>query len=146
MVRLIVGNQAFQKAASPYIRFSVFVLERKIKMEDEFDANDKCKTIYAVLYDGDQPVSTGRFLPETAEEARLTRIATLKDYRGKGYGAKVVQALEQYARAEGYTRLVIHAELTAKSFYESIGYQPFGHEYEEDGELCQSLAKEWSVY
>lgn len=143
MVKLIVGNQAFQRAASLYIRFSVFVLERKIKMEDEFDANDKCKTIYALLYDGDLPVSTGRFLPETADQARLTRIATLKDYRGKGYGAQVIQALENYARAEGYKKLVIHAELTAKSFYESIGYQPFGPEYEEDGEPCQSLMKEW---
>ncbi|WNZ93386.1 GNAT family N-acetyltransferase [Streptococcus iniae] len=145
MVRLIVGNQPFQRATSLYIRFSVFVLERKIKMEDECDANDNCKTIYAVLYDGNQPVSTGRFLPETTDQARLTRIATLKDYRGKGYGGKVIQALERHARAEGYTRLVIHAELTAKSFYESIGYQLFGHEYEEDGEICQSLAKEWSV-
>ncbi|VHF28198.1 histone acetyl transferase HPA2 and related acetyl transferase S [Streptococcus pyogenes] len=90
MVKVIVGQEPFQRAASLYLRFCVFVLERNIAMADEFDAHDEKGTVYAVVYDDDQPVSTGRFLAETKTEARLTRIVTLADYRGQGYGAKVI--------------------------------------------------------
>ncbi|HGO1053603.1 TPA: GNAT family N-acetyltransferase, partial [Streptococcus pyogenes] len=85
-------------------------------MTDKFDANDETRTVYAVVYDDDQPVSTGRFLAETKTEARLTRIVTLADYRGQGYGAKVTEALETYTRREGFYQLTIHSELTAQTF------------------------------
>jgi len=134
-MKLLVNHLPYQRAASLYIRFSVFVIERNIKMEEEFDDNDEQDTIYAVLYDGKQPVSTGRFLPETQTEARLTRIATLKGYRGNGYGTKIIIALD------GYHYLTIHAELTAKDFYQTLGYQATGDIYMEDGEACQTLEK-----
>ncbi|RJG52713.1 hypothetical protein D3H45_10620, partial [Streptococcus pyogenes] len=41
-------------------------------------------------------------LAETKIEARLTRIVTLADYCGCGYGAKVTEALETYTRREGF--------------------------------------------
>lgn len=119
-MKLLVNHLPYQRAASLYIRFSVFVIERNIKMEEEFDDNNEQDTIYAVLYDGKQPVSTGRFLPETQTEARLTRIATLKGYRGNGYGTKIIIALENYAKENGYHYLTIHAELTAKDFYQTL--------------------------
>ncbi|MGT2833724.1 GNAT family N-acetyltransferase [Streptococcus halotolerans] len=139
---VIVNQLPYQRAASLYIRFCVFVLERQISMEEEFDDNDEQGTVYAVLYDGKQPVATGRFLPETQTKARLTRIATLKEYRGKGHGTTIITALEQYAKEQGYHHLVIHAELTAKPFYQKLGYQAFGDCYIEDGEPCQSLEKQ----
>ncbi|MGT2886984.1 GNAT family N-acetyltransferase [Streptococcus didelphis] len=141
MVKLILGNQPFQRAASLYIRYCVFVLEKGIDKEEEFDGFDEKDSIYAVVYDGEKPVSTGRFLPQTAYEARLTRIATLKEYRGLGYGAQIIQSLEKLAKTKGYQRLVIHSELTAKSFYESLGYQACSDTYIEDGEICQTLEK-----
>ncbi|VHC75875.1 acetyltransferase [Streptococcus pyogenes] len=110
-------------------------------MADKFDANDETRTVYAVVYDDEQPVSTGRFLAETKTEARLTRIVTLADYCGCGYGAKVTEALETYTRREGFYQLTIHSELTAQTFYESLGYQAYGPKYLEDGEYCQSLVK-----
>ncbi|MDY4760756.1 GNAT family N-acetyltransferase [Streptococcus thoraltensis] len=140
-MQVIVSQLPYQRAASLYIRFCVFVIERNIKMEEEFDENDEQGTVYAVLYDGKKPISTGRFLPETQKKARLTRIATLKDYRGKGYGTKIITALENYAKENGYQQLVIHAELTAKLFYQRLGYKAFGDSYIEDGEACQSLEK-----
>ncbi|ABF38331.1 TPA: GNAT family N-acetyltransferase [Streptococcus pyogenes] len=110
-------------------------------MTDKFDANDETRTVYAVVYDNDQPVSTGQFLAETKIEARLTRIVTLADYCGCGYGAKVTEALETYTRREGFYQLTIHSELTAQTFYENLGYQTYGSKYLEDGEYCQSLVK-----
>lgn len=140
--RLLIGAEDWQRAAACYVRFKVFVLERRIKMEDEFDHLDIPERVYAVVYVGKEPVSTGRFVPETDTTARLTRIATLKEHRGKQYGRQVIQALEDHARQNGFKTLYIHSELTAKTFYEELGYKPCSEVYEEDGELCQSLQKD----
>lgn len=140
--RLLIGADDWQRAAACYVRFKVFVLERHIDMMDEFDSLDTSGRVYAVVYVGKEPVSTGRFVPETETTARLTRIATVKEYRGKQYGRQVIKALEDYAIKEGFKTLYIHAELTAKTFYEELGYETCSDIYEEDGEWCQSLEKQ----
>ncbi len=139
---LCVGSQEWQRAASLSVRYQVFVVEGKIDRADEFDQYDEKGRIYANLFLDGKPVSTGRFLPENNETARLTRIATLSPYRGNGYGSKIIAALEEYAREAGFRRVIIHAELTAKTFYEELGYQAFSEVYQEDGQDCQSLTKE----
>lgn len=139
--RLVLGNQDWLRASACYVRMNVFVLERNIAIEDEFDHLDTPDRVYAVLFVGKEPVATGRFVQESDEMARLTRIATLAHARGKGYGRQIIQALEQHAQTEGIRRIVIHSELTAKTFYEALGYQTCSDVYEEDGELCQSLEK-----
>lgn len=88
-LKMVVGNEPWQRAASIYVRMTVFVLERSLAMQDEFDANDTEDTVYAVLYDQNLPIATGRFLREDDDTARLTRIATLKEYRGKQLGAAI---------------------------------------------------------
>ena len=91
----------------------VFVLERGIAIADEFDRNDVPGVTYVVIYDGDEPVATGRFLREDEDSGRLTRIATLADYRGQHLGSQVVTALERFAQNQHVRHLEIHAEATA---------------------------------
>lgn len=57
----LVNHLPYQRAASLYIRFSVFVIERNIKMKEEFDDNDEQDTIYAVLYDGNSQFQQDAF-------------------------------------------------------------------------------------
>lgn len=139
--RLVLGNQDWLRASACYVRMKVFVLERNIAIEDEFDHLDTSDRVYAVMFVGKEPVATGRFIQENDQVARLTRIATLDSFRGKGYGRQIIQALEKHAQTERVRRIVIHSELTAKTFYEALGYQTCSDVYEEDGELCQSLEK-----
>ncbi|BBA92977.1 GNAT family N-acetyltransferase [Streptococcus ruminantium] len=138
---LCIGSEPWERASALYVRYRVFVLERNIAKEDEFDRHDEKGRVYANLYLDRKPVSTGRFLPIGQGQARLTRIATLKKYRGNGYASKIIRALEDYALEVGIHQLLIHSELTAKSFYESLGYQATSDIYQEDGEWCQTLTK-----
>ncbi|HEM5989486.1 TPA: GNAT family N-acetyltransferase [Streptococcus suis] len=138
---LSIGSETWERASSLYVRYQVFVLERGIAKEDEFDHQDIEGRVYANLFVGEEPVSTGRFLPVGPGQARLTRIATLAKYRGKGYGKMILNSLEVYARQAGFQQLDIHSELTAKTFYESLGYQASSEMYQEDGEWCQTLTK-----
>lgn len=137
-----VGSEPWQRAAALCVRYQVFVVERGIDRADEFDDQDIDGRIYANLLVNQLPVSTGRLLQEDEEVARLTRIATLSAYRGHGFGRQIVQKLENYAKETGYKQLIIHSELTAKSFYEELGYEAVSAIYLEDGQECQSLAKE----
>lgn len=140
-ITLSIGSEPFHRAASLFVRYQVFVLERGISKEEEFDQNDTDERIYATVFIDDEPVSTGRFLPIDSQRARLTRIATVAEQRGKGYGKEILKILEDYARNAGYLQLAIHSELTAKTFYESVGYEASSELYQEDGEWCQTLTK-----
>ncbi|GAW98239.1 GNAT family N-acetyltransferase [Secundilactobacillus mixtipabuli] len=136
------GSEPWNHAAALYIRMNVFVLERTIAMQDEFDDNDEPDRVYVVAYTDDgQPAATGRFQTIDDTTMRPGRIATLKDYRGQHLGAKVIKALEDYGMAHGYTKSVIHSEMTAQGFYERQGYQVASEPYEEDGVPAITLTK-----
>ena len=97
---------------------------------------------YANLLVHGEPVSTGRFLLTESGTKRLTRIATLAPHRGKEYTREIIQKLEKYAKNTNVLCINIHSGLTAKTFYEMLGYQPTSEIYlEEDGEWCKTLTK-----
>ncbi|MDN7144946.1 GNAT family N-acetyltransferase [Liquorilactobacillus mali] len=136
-----VGAFDYLRASSCYVRMSVFVLERDLSLEDEFDNNDRETTIYSVIFSNKKPISTARFLPLDEDIVRITRVATLKEYRGKKLGTKVVRSLENIAQQKNFKKIVIHSEMTAVTFYETLGYVRSGDIYQEDGVACVNLIK-----
>lgn len=118
-----------------------FVLERDLDVEDEFDSNDCDGTIYSVIFNDKQPVSTVRLLPLNDEVVRITRVATLREHRGQKLGTEVVRSLEEIVQKQKFKKMLIHTELTAVSFYETLGYVKSGDIYQEDGVNCINLMK-----
>jgi predicted GNAT family N-acyltransferase len=53
--------------------------------------------------------------------------------RGRGHGAAVLAVLQREAAARGQTEVELHAQVTARRFYERAGYAAVGPEYEEAG-------------
>ena len=141
-MQLKVNATNWQRAAAFAVRMQVFVRERGLALQDEFDDQDNDGTIYAVIYHNDDPVATGRFKQLDATTMRPGRIATLASQRGNGLGAKIIIALEQVGRQHGCTQSVIHSELTAQGFYAKLGYQPSGEPFSEDGVPCILLTKQ----
>ncbi|WP_086350878.1 GNAT family N-acetyltransferase [Candidatus Enterococcus clewellii] len=137
----VLNNTPWQRAASCFVRMTVFVLERHIPIQDEFDENDGDGTTYAVAYEGELPVATARFTKVADGFAKITRVATIKDYRGYHLGSKLIQLMEEYAASEGIEKLDIHSELTAVEFYKKNGYVLSSEVYLEDGVECQTLTK-----
>lgn len=141
MFDLRIGSEPALRAASIYVRMQVFVLERGIAIDDEFDANDVPGVTYAVIFDGKTPVATGRFLREDDGSARLTRIATQADYRGQHLGTQIIRALERQAQDMHIHDLAIHAEVTAIPFYAGLGYHAVSPVYKEDGVPCRVMSR-----
>jgi hypothetical protein len=71
------------RACSMYVRYRVFVMEKSIAREDEFDQYDEVGRSYANLLVHSEPVSTRRFLLTESGTARVTRIATLAHTVGR---------------------------------------------------------------
>lgn len=139
----LLNNTPWQRAAALFVRMNVFVLEREIAIADEFDEKDVDGTTYAVAYKDNLPVATARFIKNEDKVAQITRVATLKEYRGRHLGSKLIQLMEEYAVSEGIVQLDIHAELTAVEFYEKNGYVQSSESYLEDGVACQTLTKKF---
>lgn len=137
-----VGNAPYLRACALSIRMAVFVQERGLAMADEFDDGDTAETVYAIaLADAHTPVACARLGWLDATTARIGRVATLPKWRGQHLGSVVLTALADQAKADGATTAVIHSECTAQGFYASLGYQPVGAVYQEDGVDCITLHK-----
>lgn len=110
------------------LRETVFVQEQGVPPELEYDGLDE-QAQHVLAQVGQQPVGTGRIL----EDGHIGRIAVLREYRGQGIGAKIVQALMEQAAAAGQQRVYLGAQLHATGFYERLGFVSYGDEFMDAG-------------
>jgi predicted GNAT family N-acyltransferase len=114
------------------LRTRVFVEEQGVPAEIEQDAHD-ATAVHALAEDDDgRVVATGRLLVRDGR-AVIGRMAVDAAARGCGYGAAVLAELHRQAVALGLTEVELHAQLSARRFYERAGYTAVGGVYEEAG-------------
>ncbi|MGN6419823.1 MAG: GNAT family N-acetyltransferase [Pseudobacter sp.] len=65
------------------------------------------------------------------QTVRLRQMAVLNNLQGKGIGRALMQFAENLARDRGYTRMTMHARASATGFYEKLGYEISGDQFEE---------------
>lgn len=113
------------------IRETVFLKEQGF--EREADSKDEY-AMHFVAYEGEMAVGTCRVTwNDDVGTYAIGRLAVLKDYRGRGIGAKLVEKSEEYAKIQQETELQLHAQCTAMDFYRKLGYTEYGEvEYEQD--------------
>ena len=109
-------------ARSSEIRTKVFVEEQQIPMELDRDGLDETGVQVLVTVD-ERPAATGRMTFERAGQGHLARIAVLQEFRGRGLGRVVVQALEVLAKKRGLTELYLEPHAYLEKFYISLGYR-----------------------
>ncbi len=63
-------------------------------------------------------------------------LATLKEERSKGFGARILQFVESYAKEKGCTRVCLHTRLSrgdAQRFYETrVEYDRYAYVYQRE--------------
>jgi len=134
-MKFLFSNVAYNRAAAYGLRQAVFVEERGIPANVEFDNKDDDERLYLVAYEQPDlvPVATLRLEPQLDHVMRFGRVCTRKDHRGQGIGQQLLTRAEIWAQNHGYTSGLIHGEVTAQSFYERCGYTVKAGPYSEDG-------------
>jgi predicted GNAT family N-acyltransferase len=113
------------------VRIAVFVEEQQIPREEELDEAD-ATAIHCVAYVDGQPCAAGR-LVLSQSYGKIGRMAVLKEHRGTGLGARVLEALEREGAARGLREFRLSAQLSARGFYDRLGYAADGDIYDEVG-------------
>jgi predicted GNAT family N-acyltransferase len=121
------------RAGIAALRTRVFVEEQGVPPEIEQDAADAW-AVHVLSRDADgRVVATGRLLLRDDGTATIGRMAADASVRGRGHGAAVLAELHRQAVLRGVPEIELHAQVTARGFYERAGYRAVGEEYEEAG-------------
>jgi predicted GNAT family N-acyltransferase len=121
------------------IRFRVFVNEQSVPPEIELDEYDVVATHAIALLDG-QAIGTGRMIL-TEGSARIGRMAVDIAHRRRGVGGLILRFLEDEAKIQGATEIVLHAQDYVKAFYAAHGYTEHGGTFMEAGILHVEMRK-----
>lgn len=121
------------------LRFKIFVAEQEVPVELEVEDEEIC--LHFTMYADESPVATARLYPINDNRIKVQRVAVAKEGRGKGYGREIMLHMEDYAKQEGLTEMVLGAQVHAVPFYEKLGYQPFGEEYLDAGIVHTDMLK-----
>ena len=114
------------------LRIRVFVHEQGVPAEEELDADDESAT-HAIAVSGDEVVGTGRLIRQDSGEGRIGRMAVEVFWRRSGVGGLILEALEEEARKQGMSAVLLHAQSYVAGFYASYGYIPSGELFLEVG-------------
>lgn len=127
-VQILLNSSAYNDVLD--IRKKVFVEEQMIPLELEIDETETHAT-YFLTYAGTQPAATGRLRPY-GKYIKFERIATLKEWRGKGVGRNLMEGMLDYA-LKNFPGLVpyMHSQESAVAFYERMGWRKSGDPFVE---------------
>jgi len=126
------------------LRTRVFVEEQGVPPELEQDDRDAAAVHVVARDDTGRVVATGRLLlpPEGSTTASLGRMAADASTRGRGFGAAVLAELHRSAVQRSVEAIELHAQVSARGFYDRAGYTAVGGEYLEAGIAHVTMRRE----
>lgn len=133
VIKISYGDPALEDAF--VIRRKVFVEEQKCPAELEYQ-NDDVSTHFLATCNG-QPCGAARWR-KTENGIKLERFAVLPEFRGRGVGAHLVEAVLEDMPA-GSKKIYLNAQLSAIDFYTQFGFIPVGEEFAEAGIMHRQM-------
>lgn len=137
MDRVVVKlmESAAERQAAFQLRQRVFVEEQGVPLEEEVDEHDDSAT-HVVAVVGGRVVGTGRAMVPSqgtrdlaggkfenlATRVRIGRMAVDEEWRRRGVGGRILDALEAEAKRSGLREAELNAQIYAIPFYSSHGY------------------------
>lgn len=112
------------------IRRAVFIEGQNVPADLEVDGEDAICLHYLAHKDG-QPIATARVKP-LGTSAKIQRVAVLDIHRGSGLGADLMRFILEDLKGQ-FAQAVLGSQAHAIGFYERLGFQAFGPEYDDAG-------------
>ncbi len=127
----LVETEAEMEAALA-VRMRVFVAEQSVPAEEELDDEDATAT-HVIARHNELVVGTGRLLIRAEGTCQIGRMAVDQAWRRQGVGGQLLLYLEQEARSQGMSQVMLHAQEYVKGFYAAHGYLERGGLFLEAG-------------
>jgi predicted GNAT family N-acyltransferase len=138
LVRILPWPEALPFARP--VREKVFIEEQGVPRELEWDQwDERCEHAVACDSKG-RAIGTARLVPD----GRIGRMAVLVEWRRRGVGAALLEALVALARERSMPRVTLHAQTRAAGFYRRFGFNERGGEFSEAGIAHVEMALELS--
>ena len=113
------------------VRTEVFCVEQGVPVEEEIDGRDE-EAAHVVAVDDGHVVATLRLLID-GEQAKVGRVAVLRDWRRRKVARRMLEMAIEGARASGCTRASLASQLYAAELYEGAGFAVDSEVFEEAG-------------
>jgi len=132
-----VTQWEYDKTHLSEIRRKVFIEEQQVPEELEWDDDDKT-CVHVLVTDDNTPIATGRI----KMDGHIGRMAVLKEYRNKGVGSEVLQALIKFSKTLKMKSVYLHAQTSAIPFYEKHGFKISSEEFMDAGIPHKTMEKQ----
>ena len=115
------------------LRSEVFVSEQKITLPEIDDEDFRATHVFSLNDKKDDALATCRIFKDENGDWYLGRVVVSKDARGMYLGSKMIKEVHKYLKEKSVKGLYCHAQMTAKPFYDHLGYQAKGDIFDEGG-------------
>lgn len=113
------------------VRTEVFCVEQGVPVEEEIDGRDD-EAAHVVALDHGRVVATLRLLVD-GEQAKVGRVAVLRDWRRRKIAQRMLEMAIDAARERGCTRASLASQVYATELYERAGFAVDSDVFEEAG-------------
>lgn len=127
-VRVAPATWVGERAHIERIRRRVFIEEQAVPEELEWDGEDE-HALHWLAWLGDDAIGTVRLRAGD----HIGRMAVLREHRGRGVGALLLDAAVAHARAAGTPEVHLHAQVHALEFYARAGFIAEGPVFDDAG-------------
>ena len=107
------------------IREIVFIKEQSVPKKEEWDGHDEESWHFLALSEKNEPIGCARLM----QSGQIGRMAVLKESRGLGVGALLLNSVVEHAKQLKMNPIFLHAQTYAIEFYEKAGFIVHGSEF-----------------
>lgn len=104
------------------VRQRVFIDEQEVPPPEEWDGRDEGSLHLLAEDEAGRPVACARLWQRPDGWTQVGRMAVLRDWRGRGLGAALMEEALAMARRKDWRRLRLDAQTHALGFYARFGF------------------------
>lgn len=115
---------------SDYYDLRYRILRQPLGKERGSERNEgDAEGIHFALFENGKIEAIARLDSVNSTTCQVRFVAVEQQLQGKGYGKRIMQAVEEHGRQEGFELLILHARDYALPFYKKLGYILIGPSY-----------------
>lgn len=112
------------------LRNEVFRKPWGLDIKNDDLEEDKKMEMYGLYLENKRLIGTVFLSHKDETTAQAKTLALLKEFRGLGFGKYLMGFVENIAREKGYIKVRLMGRVSAKSFYEKLGYKTISETFD----------------